>query len=226
AQRALDFGVPPVADHDDLAAFLAHAGDLDVDLGDQRTRGVEDALTALFGLGADGARDAVRREDHDRACGGVFEFVDEDGALGAQVFDHVAVVHDFVAHVDRRPVDFQCALDDLDGPVHAGAETARLCQDDLGAGSLATGRRRHGAVLDHSTPRILTSTCRSRPARGWLTSNRAASSRRVLSTPDWRPPLGATNSTMSPASNSVSGGALRAISSRPTQRSSSGLRSP
>ena len=43
AHRALDLGVAAVADHHDLAAVLAHLGDLDVDLGDQRARRVEHA---------------------------------------------------------------------------------------------------------------------------------------------------------------------------------------
>ena len=50
---------------------------------------------------------------------------------GAQVFHHVAVVHDLVAHVDRRAERLQRALDDLDGAVDAGAETAGIGQQDL-----------------------------------------------------------------------------------------------
>src|SRR5690606_11410638 len=137
--------------------------------------GVEDALAALLRLVAHGARDPVRGKDHDGARGGVLQFVDEDRPLGAQVFDHVAVVHDLVAHVDRRPVDLQGAFDDLDGPVDACAEAARLRQDDLGA---------RPGLSAHRTPRILISTWRSMPASGWLKSNRAASSRKVLSTPE------------------------------------------
>jgi hypothetical protein len=35
-----------VADHDDLAALFAHAGDFEMHLGDQRAGGVEDAQAA------------------------------------------------------------------------------------------------------------------------------------------------------------------------------------
>jgi hypothetical protein len=45
----------------------------------------------------------VRREDHDRAARHVGQLVDEHRALGAQLLDHVAVVHDLVAHVDGAP---------------------------------------------------------------------------------------------------------------------------
>ena len=66
------------------------------------------------------------------AFGGTSEsFLDEHRALGLQAFDHVLVVHDLVPHIDRRAVFLQRALDDLDRAHHAGAETARLGQNDL-----------------------------------------------------------------------------------------------
>jgi hypothetical protein len=40
------------------------------------------------------------------------------------------VVHDFVAHIDRRAVFLQGALDDLDGADDAGTETARLSENN------------------------------------------------------------------------------------------------
>src|SRR5690606_2374699 len=42
-----------------------------------------------------------------------------------------AVVDDLVAHVDRRPVLLQRPLDDLDGAVHTGAESARSGEQHL-----------------------------------------------------------------------------------------------
>ena len=59
------------------------------------------------------------------------QLLDEHRALRAQVVDHEAVVHDFVAHVDRRAERFERALDDLDGAVDAGAEAARLGEQDV-----------------------------------------------------------------------------------------------
>ena len=41
------------------------------------------------------------------------------------------VVHDLVAHIDRRTVFLQRALDDLDRAHDAGAEAAGLGQNDL-----------------------------------------------------------------------------------------------
>ena len=48
-----------------------------------------------------------------------------------QVVDDVGVVDDLVAHVDRRAERLQRALDDLDRAIDAGAEAARLGEDDF-----------------------------------------------------------------------------------------------
>ena len=65
------------------------------------------------------------------ASGGTSDmFLDEARALGLEVFHHVLVVHDLVAHVDRRAVFLQRALDDLDRAHDAGAKSAGLSKYD------------------------------------------------------------------------------------------------
>ena len=59
------------------------------------------------------------------------QLVDEDRAFGAQIVDDIGVVHDLMAHVDRRAVHCERALDDLDRPIDAGTETARLREHDF-----------------------------------------------------------------------------------------------
>ena len=69
--------------------------------------------------------DAVGGE-HDRgAVGHLVELVDEDRAALLQVGHHPGVVHDLLAHVDRRAAQLERALDDLDRPLHPGAERPR-----------------------------------------------------------------------------------------------------
>src|SRR5262249_9071658 len=50
-----------------------------------------------------------------------------------QAFDHMAVVHDLMAHVDRWTIEGQRALDDVDRPDDARAEASGLGQNDLHA---------------------------------------------------------------------------------------------
>jgi hypothetical protein len=50
AHRAFDLGVPLVADHDELVAFLGQLGHFHVHLGDQRAGGVEDLEAQLRGF--------------------------------------------------------------------------------------------------------------------------------------------------------------------------------
>ncbi|KWV90047.1 hypothetical protein PFLmoz3_00043 [Pseudomonas fluorescens] len=72
-------------------------------------------------------------EDDDNVVGYLVEFFDKDRTACAQVFDHELVMHDFVAHINRRPEDFQGAVDDFDRPVHASAEATGVGEFDLHA---------------------------------------------------------------------------------------------
>ncbi len=71
----------------------------------------------------------MRGEHGHRACRHFVELVNENGAAGAQILDHVAVMHDFMPHIDRRAELDEGALHDVDGALHAGAKAAWLRQD-------------------------------------------------------------------------------------------------
>jgi len=66
---------------------------------------------------------AVRGKHHLRPVRHFGEILDKHRALGLKPIDHEAVVHDFVAHVDRIGGPIERALDDLDRPIDPGAET-------------------------------------------------------------------------------------------------------
>jgi len=72
----------------------------------------------------------VSAKDGHRVFRYLGERLDEAGALGLKAVDHVLVVHDFVAHIDRSAVLLKRALDNLDGPHHARAKAAGLRQDN------------------------------------------------------------------------------------------------
>ncbi|MNL08466.1 hypothetical protein D3C87_1291890 [compost metagenome] len=133
AHGAFDFRVPGVADKDAFTAVAAVACDFDVHLGHQRASGIEHFQATAGGFGAHSLGNTVGAEDHDHVVRHLIQLLDEDRATIAQVFDDEFVVDHFVAHIDRRPEDFQGAVDDFDRPVHAGAEATGVGEFDLHA---------------------------------------------------------------------------------------------
>ena len=98
-------------------------------------------------------------EDGGRALGDrVVELLDEDRAALAQLGHDVLVVDDLLAHVDRRAVELERALDGLDGAIDAGAVAARGGeQQPLGRGQGGGGH--HGQCRRQaSAPRSSSST--------------------------------------------------------------------
>jgi hypothetical protein len=68
----------------------------------------------------------VRAEDSNPAVRDFIDLVDKVRPLGAQPVDDVAVMDDLMADIDRRPIFFERALDDLDRSFHPRAETSWL----------------------------------------------------------------------------------------------------
>ena len=151
--RALDLGVPVVADQDHVAPVAAVARDFHVHLGDQRTGRVEHAQPPPLRLGLHGLRHAVRAEDHGGAVRHLVEFLDEDRAEAAQPVDHEAVVHDLVADVDRRAEQFQRTLDDVDRAVDAGTESTGIGEQDAHAGQAR--RSRNASRISSAAPTVI-----------------------------------------------------------------------
>jgi hypothetical protein len=128
--------VPGVADQQDVVVPGGEAARLVVHLGDQRAGGVDRAQPPLFRGAAHLGSDAVRGEDHDRAGRHLVHLRDEDRTALFQRADHVRVVHDLPADVDRRAELVQGQLDRLHGPVDAGAVAARPGEQDPPLGDL------------------------------------------------------------------------------------------
>src|SRR6185369_190909 len=184
AHGALDLGVSLVADHDELIALARQLGHLHVDLAHQRAGRIEDREASFRRLLAHRLRHAVGAEDERRARRHLAEVLDEDRAFVLEVVDDVGVVDDLVADVDRRAELVERALDDLDRAIDAGAEAARLGEDDF--------------LQHYRTPISFTSNVTARPASGWLKSKTSASPSMPRTTPaiDW--PSGAGKRTTSP----------------------------
>ena len=125
AGGALDLLVALVADQQDVVVVAGEAARLVVHLGHQRAGRVDRLQRALGRLLVHHRRDAVGRE-HDRLpLGHLVELLDEDRAAGLEVRHDVLVVHDLLAHVDRRAVEVEGLLDRDHRAVDAGAVAAR-----------------------------------------------------------------------------------------------------
>ena len=98
------------------------ATSLGVHLRDERAHRVDDLEAAALAVLLHRRCDPVRREDADRACRDLVLGLDEDRAEPLEPAQHVVVVDDRVADVDRRAVLLEEALDDLDRAVDAGAK--------------------------------------------------------------------------------------------------------
>ena len=131
AHRALDLLVAGVADQHDRVALGGELLGLDVHLGHQRAGGVDRLEPARPGVGVHAGRHAVGGEHHRLPLRHLGLLLDEDGPALAQLLHHVLVVHDLLAHVDRRAVELEGALHGLDGPVDAGAVAAGGRQQKL-----------------------------------------------------------------------------------------------
>ena len=96
------------------------------------------------GLGflLDFSRDAMGAEDGDGAGRHVLQRLDEARAFRLQRFDHVAIVDDLMAHIDRRAMLGERPLDNVDRPDDAGAKPARLGKNDLHSLAFSSEPRR------------------------------------------------------------------------------------
>jgi len=63
--------------------------------------------------------------------GNLREFLDENGALFLQAVDHVFVVDDLMADIDRGAIDGQGPFDGINGAHHPGAEAARRTKHEF-----------------------------------------------------------------------------------------------
>ena len=133
AERADHFRMVRMPDQQDLAAALEMDRRLAVHLRDQRAGRIQREEIAGAGVGRNRFRHAMGGEHH--RCVGIVgdfgQFLDEDRALGLQAVDHVAVMHDLVADIDRGAIDGERPLDGIDGPHHPGAEAAGRTKHDF-----------------------------------------------------------------------------------------------
>ena len=133
AERADHLGVMGMSDQQDFAAALEMDRGLPVHLGDQGAGGVE--REEIAGAGVRGHRfgHPVGRKHHRRVgiVGDFGQFLDENRAFCPQAVDHIAVMDDLVADIDRGAIDGQRPFHGVDRPHHAGTEAAGRTKHDF-----------------------------------------------------------------------------------------------
>ena len=142
-ERADRFVVAGVADVEDRVALAGAHLRLVVHLGDERAHRVDDVATLRARGGDDLGRGAVRREHERRAGRHLVDVVDEDHALLPEPLDDEPVVHDLVVAVHGRLEGAHHPRQRLDRHLDAGAEAARLGEQDRLHAGRAGGIDRH-----------------------------------------------------------------------------------
>jgi hypothetical protein len=149
-QRAFHLRVPLMADENAFPALAAEFHDLHVHLGHEGTGGIEDLKLPSCGGLLHPPGHAMGTEDHHRIIGDFLELIDKARAALAEIFDHGAVVHHLMAHVDRRAKGGEGALHNVDGSIYPGAEPSGVSQlnlhplQQLGIHGLTLLHRFHG----------------------------------------------------------------------------------
>ena len=135
ARGALDLLVAGVADQQDVVVLVGEPPRLVVHLGDQRAGRVDRLqLRAPRPPRAPSGETPCAEKTTVRALGHLVGLLDEDRAARLEVGDHVLVVHDLLADVDRRAVELERLLDGDDRPVDPGAVAARRGEQHGSAG--------------------------------------------------------------------------------------------
>ncbi|GIR46070.1 MAG: hypothetical protein CM15mP55_0460 [Hyphomicrobiales bacterium] len=63
------------------------------------------------------------------AVGHLVNFIDKNRPF-FQRRNNLTVMHNLVAHIYRRPVQVECALDNLDRAINAGTKSSWICQNE------------------------------------------------------------------------------------------------
>src|SRR5262245_3159264 len=131
ANSSFHLRVAGMTDQDHRASLAQVVAALSVDLRHERAGRVQHAQAALGCFRLDLFCNAMRTEDRDGVRRHFGKLFDEPGAARLQRTDDPFVVHDFVPHVDRRPILVERTLDNFNRTYDAGAEAARLRQNNF-----------------------------------------------------------------------------------------------
>ena len=119
-----------VTDVEHRVALLGANLEFVMDLGDERTDGVDDRAAAARAASMTSGGEPWALSMTGAPGGTVVDVVDEDDAEGLEVLDDELVVNDLVVAVDRRLEDPRHPVECLNGLFDAGAKPPGCCEDD------------------------------------------------------------------------------------------------
>src|SRR5229473_6862473 len=117
--------MPRVSNQDDGVVLARELDGLQVNLRDQGAGRVDHLELAALGFVADCRRYSMRAKNDARTLRHLRQLLYKDGSRLAQFVHYVPVVDDLLTHIDRRTVEVEHDLDDIDRPHHARAKTTR-----------------------------------------------------------------------------------------------------
>jgi hypothetical protein len=120
-----------MADNDNLESLAAVSLGLEMDLGHQRTGGIDDFQISLFRLFHDCRGYTMGTEDGYRTGRGLVELFDKYGSLVFQIFDDMVIMDYLVQHVNGCAVSFEGTLHNLDCANHPCTESTGLSEYHL-----------------------------------------------------------------------------------------------
>ncbi len=120
-----------MTDKHGFGALATGAMDFHVNLGHQRTGGIEYLERAGLGHLAHRLGDTVGGEDNDAVVRYLVQLFDEDGPRLLELVHHIAVMYHFVTNIDGSTELLQRTLDDADGTVDTGAEATGVSQQNI-----------------------------------------------------------------------------------------------
>ena len=114
----------------DSVILTSVTDDFQVNLSDQRTRGVNHLEPTFVCRFADGRGHSVGAKDNHCACGYLIERLHKNGSPRGKVFNHVAIMDNLLAHIHGPAQLLQCQLYNLDRPNYPGTKSPRLHQQE------------------------------------------------------------------------------------------------
>ncbi|CAH0298788.1 hypothetical protein SRABI106_03715 [Rahnella aquatilis] len=133
--------MPGVTNQNGFSAFTAGARNFHMNFGHQRTSRVKQhRQITRFRFCTYRLRNTVGRENQNRPIRYFADLLDKNSTALTQAVDHVAVMHHFMADIDRCAINFQRTFYNTDCAVNTRTKSSRISQQYLHVSPQAPGQ--------------------------------------------------------------------------------------